>query len=107
MLVNFLLTHQFVDLIFPTRLYLIAITMAVVTTVIPSYLMSSAIRRIGASTASILGAAGPITTAMLAVIVLEEVFTLYHALGMVLVITGVMMVSRASSKPVVVDQEPT
>jgi drug/metabolite transporter (DMT)-like permease len=107
MLVHFLLTHQFADLIFPTRLYLIAITMAVVTTVIPSYLMSSAIRRIGASTASILGAAGPITTAMLAVIVLEEVFTLYHALGMVLVITGITMVSRASSKPVVIDPEST
>jgi drug/metabolite transporter (DMT)-like permease len=107
MLVHFLLTHQFVDLIFPTQLYIIAITMAIVTTVIPSYLMSSAIRRIGASTASILGAAGPITTAILAVIVLEEVFTLYHALGMILVITGITMVSRASPKPVVIDQEST
>ena len=104
MLVNFLLTHQFVDLIFPPRLYMIAITMAVLTTVIPSYLMSSAIRRIGASTASILGAAGPITTAMLAVIVLDEIFTLYHALGMALVITGITMISRTSSKPTVIDQ---
>ena len=99
MLINFLLTHQFIDLIFPTRLYLIAITMAVITTVIPSYLMSGAIRRIGASRASILGAAGPITTAMLAVIVLGEVFTLYHAFGMALVITGITMVSRNSSLP--------
>lgn len=100
MLTNFLLTHQFVDLIFPSRIYLIAITMAVVSTVIPSYLMSSAIRRIGANTSSILGAAGPMTTAMLAVIVLDEVFTLYHTLGMVLVIAGITMVSRVSSKPV-------
>ena len=83
---------------------MIAITMAVLTTVIPSYLMSSAIRRIGASTASILGAAGPITTAMLAVIVLDEIFTLYHALGMALVITGITMISRTSSKPTVIDQ---
>jgi drug/metabolite transporter (DMT)-like permease len=100
MLVHFLLTHQFVDLIFPPRLYIIAITMAVVSTVIPSYLMSSAIRRIGASTASILGAAGPITTAMLAIVVLDEIFTLYHALGMALVIVGIRMISRTSVKPV-------
>jgi drug/metabolite transporter (DMT)-like permease len=100
MLVHFLLTHQFVDLIFPPRLYLIAITMAVVSTVIPSYLMSSAINRIGASTASILGAAGPITTAMLAIVVLDEIFTLYHALGMALVIVGIRMISRTSVKPV-------
>jgi drug/metabolite transporter (DMT)-like permease len=104
---NFLLTHQLVDLVFPPRLYVIALTMAVVTTVIPSYFMSSAIKRIGASKASILGAAGPITTAMLAVIVLDEVFTWYHGLGMVLVITGISMVGKASSKPVVLGQEST
>jgi drug/metabolite transporter (DMT)-like permease len=106
MLTHFLLTHQFVDLIFPPRLYIIAITMAVITTVIPSYLMSIAIRRIGASTASILGAAGPITTAMLAIIVLDEFVTLYHALGMALVITGVSMISR-TSKPIANDQTTT
>jgi drug/metabolite transporter (DMT)-like permease len=106
MLGNFLLTHQFIDLVFPPRLYLITITMAVVSTVIPSYLMSSAIRRIGASTASILGAAGPITTAMLAIIVLDEIFTLYHALGMALVITGITMISR-TSKPTPIDQAST
>jgi drug/metabolite transporter (DMT)-like permease len=103
MLGHFLLTHQIVDLIFPPRLYIIAITMAVLTTVIPSYLISSAISRIGASKASILGAAGPITTAMLAVFVLDEVFTLYHALGMALVISGVTMISR-TSKPTAIDQ---
>jgi drug/metabolite transporter (DMT)-like permease len=107
MLIHFLLTHQFADLIFPTRLYLIAVTMAVVTTVIPSYLMSSGIRRIGASTSSILGAAGPITTALLAAIILDEVFSLFHALGMALVIAGVTMVSRVSKKAVAIDQEPT
>jgi drug/metabolite transporter (DMT)-like permease len=107
MLVHFLLTHQFVDLIFPPRLYIIAITMAVVSTVIPSYLMSSAIRRIGANTASILGAAGPITTAMLAIVVLDEIFTLYHALGMALVVTGITMISRSSVKPIAIDQPTT
>jgi drug/metabolite transporter (DMT)-like permease len=107
MLVNFLLTHQFVDLIFPPRLYMITITMAVLTTVIPSYLISSGIKRIGASTASILGAAGPITTAILAMIVLDEVFTLYHALGMALVVTGITMISRIPSKPVAIDQQST
>lgn len=105
MLVHFLLTHQLADLLFfPPRLYMIAITMAVITTVIPSYIMSSAIRRIGASTASILGAAGPLTTAVLAIIVLDEIFTVYHALGMALVITGITMISRVSKKPAVIDQ---
>jgi len=105
-LIHFLLNHEFADLIFPTRLYIIAIAMAVLSTVIPSYLMSIAIRRIGASTASILGAAGPLTSAILAIIVLNEVFTLYHGLGMALVIIGITMISR-TSKPAAIDQTTT
>jgi len=105
-LIHFLLNHQFADLIFPTRLYMIAIAMAVLSTVIPSYLMSIAIRRIGASTSSILGAAGPLTSAILAIIVLNEVFTLYHGLGMALVIIGITIISR-TSKPAAIDQTTT
>jgi uncharacterized membrane protein len=40
---------------------------------------------------------------MLAISVLNETFTLYHALGMALVITGVTMISR-TSKPTAIDQ---
>jgi drug/metabolite transporter (DMT)-like permease len=37
---------------------------------------------------------------MLAIVVLDEIFTLYHALGMALVIVGIRMISRTSVKPV-------
>ena len=104
-LIHFLLNHQFADLLFPNRLYMIAIAMAVLSTVVPSYLMSIAIRRIGANTASILGAAGPVTSAILAITVLNEVFTLYHALGMMLVVIGITMISKTSSQSNIAAQE--
>ena len=74
-------------------IWLYAFLLAFVCTVIPSFMITEAISRIGAARTSILGAAGPVFTIILAVFVINEPFTLYHALGVGLVLVGVSCVS--------------
>ncbi len=78
----------------PTKVYVLGFIMAVFATVIPSYLISEAIRRIGASTVSILGSLGPVSTIGLSMIYLGESLTLNQIIGAVLVIAGVFLVSK-------------
>ncbi|MGB5326368.1 MAG: DMT family transporter [Pseudomonadales bacterium] len=62
---------------------------AVFCTVIPSFFTSEAIARIGAERTSIAAMTGPIVTSIAAVAVLGELFTLWHALGIALVVVGI------------------
>ena len=54
-------------------------------------MISEAIARIGPAQTGIVGILGPIVTMGLAIYVLNEPFTLWHGLGMVLVISGVAL----------------
>lgn len=67
--------------------------LAFVCTVIPSFMITEAISRIGASRTSILGAAGPVFTIILAVFIIDEPFSVQHGLGVILVLIGVVCVS--------------
>lgn len=67
------------------------LTMLVIfSTVIPSFMMTEAIHRIGPAQTGIVGMLGPIFTIGLAVYLLDEPFTLIIAVGVLLVIVGVM-----------------
>jgi len=74
-------------------IWLYAFLLAFLSTVIPSFMITEAISRIGASRTSILGAAGPVFTIILAVMVINEPFTLQHFFGVLLVLIGVTCVS--------------
>lgn len=63
-------------------------------TVLPSFLMNAGIARIGARATSSTAAFGPIATIILAVIVLGEQFTLFHAVGTLLVLAGSWLFAR-------------
>jgi drug/metabolite transporter (DMT)-like permease len=82
---------------FSHELMTIILLLTFATTVIPSFMISEAVKRIGAANAALTGTVGPIMTSIMAVVLLNEVFTLYHGLGMVLVILGV---SRLKPKKV-------
>ncbi len=86
---HFSLTQSFEQLMVSTDVLLIVFGIAVISTVVPSFLISAAINSIGPGQTSLIGSVGPMITAMLAVSVLGEEFTLYHAIGMALVIAGV------------------
>lgn len=78
---------------YPKEVYLLGLTMAIFCTLIPSFLVSAAIERLGASTFSIFGSLGPVATIILAFIFLEETITSLQVLGMCIVILGVTLVS--------------
>lgn len=64
--------------------------LVVFSTVIPSFMMTEAINRIGPAQTGVVGMMGPIFTIVLAVYLLDEPFTLIIAIGVIFVLLGVM-----------------
>ncbi len=83
---------------FAPEVYYLSLVMAILATVLPSFLISEGIRIIGASNASIIGSVGPISTIILAYIFLKEPFGLYQWMGTLLVIGGVLTISLQKKK---------
>ena len=79
----------------PWGLYGYGLTLAIFCTVIPGYMITEGIRRIGASNAAILGAIGPVATIVLEYFVLDEYLNLVQGLGALLVISGVVLIGRS------------
>jgi drug/metabolite transporter (DMT)-like permease len=71
-----------------------ALLLGLFSTVLPSFMLTEAVARIGAARASIMGTAGPIITIVLAVIFLDEPFGWAHLVGMLLVIIGVSFLNK-------------
>ena len=65
-----------------------------VSTVLPAYCISGAIGLIGPERTAIIGNVSPVVTVGLAISVLGEAFTLWHALGTALVLGGVWLFTR-------------
>lgn len=82
----------------PWGLYGYGLTLAVFCTVIPGYMVTEGIRRIGANDAAILGAVGPVATIVLEYLVLGEYLNLVQGLGAVLIIFGVVLIGRGKGR---------
>ncbi len=93
-MIHFGLTSQASILSNPSEVYYLGGAMAIFATVIPSFLISAAIRRMGASNMSIIGSLGPVSTILLAILFLGESLDWYQVIGAVVVIGGVVWVSR-------------
>ena len=90
---QFLLLRPFSALDLPPQVYGLAAAMGVLCTVLPVFMTSEALKRIGANHVAIIGAAGPVTTIFLGWIGLEESMTSLQIVGAVLVLGGVMLVT--------------
>ena len=90
---QFLLLRPLSALALPPQVYGLAAAMGVLCTVLPVFMTSEALRRIGANHVAIIGAAGPVTTIFLGWIGLEEHMTALQIVGAVLVLSGVMLVT--------------
>jgi len=78
---------------FPAPVYWLAFLMAMLSTVLPAFLVSEGIRVIGSGNASIIGSVGPISTIVLAYIFLGERLGGLQWLGTGLVISGVILIT--------------
>lgn len=76
------------------KIYVIGSMMAILCTVIPAILIATGIKLIGSGKASIIGSIGPVSTIGLAAVFLNETITIFQLLGTVLVICGVLLVSK-------------
>jgi len=82
----------------PMRVYELSIAMAIFSTVLPVFLLSFAIRRIGSGSASLIGSIGPVSTIYMAYLVLNESISLLQVGGSSLVLAGVLIISLNSRR---------
>ena len=78
----------------PGSIHGLALAMAIFSTVIPTWLVAEAIRRIGANRTSLVGSLGPIFTIGLAALMLDEPVHVVQLAGAALVVAGVLLISR-------------
>jgi drug/metabolite transporter (DMT)-like permease len=78
----------------PKLVYVYSFLMAVFSTVIPSYLVTAAINRIGSDNAAIVGSVGPVSTIALAFLFLSEPINFWQSIGTVLILVGVLVIGK-------------
>lgn len=79
---------------FKWEIYAVALAISTVSTVLPSFMMSYAIKNIGASSTAITSSIGPIWVLVLAYFILGESFSFFQVLGTLIVIAGVWVTSQ-------------
>lgn len=78
----------------PDGVYLYGLALAIVSTVIPTFLVMEGIKLLGAGLGSIVGSIGPVATVILGYIFLGETLSLQEILGSVLVLIGVLIIGK-------------
>ena len=92
-IVQFLLTRPLAALGAPASIQLLSLVMAVFSTVLPTFLVAEAIKRIGANRTSIIGSLGPLFTIWLGWWMLGEALHWTQLIGAALVLSGVTLVT--------------
>lgn len=92
---HYLLARPWNDLLHqPWQIYALALGMALISTVLPVFMQSAAIKALGAGRASLIGMVGPLATIYFGWLFLGEALSLWQFFGAVLVIGGVLLISR-------------
>jgi len=95
--IQFALTHAPKALALPKPVYGLSLVMATVSTVLPAWLMSEGLRRIGANQAALVGSIGPVITIVLGYTFLNEPMSVLQVFGAALVLAGVTLVTMKRS----------
>ena len=95
---QFFVMRPMTALALPLRVYELSIAMAILSTVLPVFLLAYAIRRIGSGNASLIGSIGPVSTIVMAHLFLGEQVSLLQIAGSALVLAGVLIVSLNSKR---------
>lgn len=94
---HFALTHPWSALNVSPRVLQLSFALAIFSTVLPTFLLSIAIRRIGSSHTSLVGSISPMATIYLAYLVLSEPISTVQVAGSVLVLAGVLTITMQDS----------
>jgi drug/metabolite transporter (DMT)-like permease len=97
-ILQFLLLRPLSALQLPGKVYGLAIAMALLSTVLPIFITTEALKRIGASQVALFGALGPVTTLFFGWLGLDEIMTPVQLAGAALVLAGVVLVTLKAAK---------
>ncbi len=86
---------------YPSLVYVYSFLMAILSTVVPSYLVVEGIKRIGSDNAAIVGSIGPVSTLVLAYFFLQESFSFFQIVGTIMILFGVLLVSGQKRKALI------
>ncbi|MCX7999260.1 MAG: DMT family transporter [Leptospiraceae bacterium] len=93
-ILHFLVTRDLqILLILSKKVYFLGFLMAILSTVVPTFLLTQGIKRIGSSKSAILGTLGPVSTIALGYYLLDEKIGVFEILGTVLILLGVIVIS--------------
>ncbi len=95
---QFFLTRPRSDMSVPAAVLWLSVLNATLCTFAPVVLVMLAIERIGASLTAQAGTIGPLSTILMAVILLGEPFTAWIAAGTVLVLAGIWLLTKAQAR---------
>lgn len=95
---QFALTHPWSALAMPRSVYWLTFAMALFSTVIPVWLLSEGIRRLGAGQASMIASVGPVATLAMGAAFLGEQVGWLEIAGAALVLGGVLLVTAPSAR---------
>jgi len=103
-LIHFSISNSNSLLHLPVTVYVYSFLMAVLATVIPSYLVTEGIKRIGSDNAAIVGSIGPVSTILQAYLILDEPIRALQIVGTLFILIGILMITRRDKTEVVVDK---
>ena len=94
-IIHYLITAELNLFSYKVEVYIYSFLMAVIATVIPSFLINEGIQRMGAPNVSIVGSLGPVSTIVLSMIFLGEALTLLQYVGAIVIIFGVIVIAQS------------
>jgi drug/metabolite transporter (DMT)-like permease len=92
-LIHYCIEFGFTFKSYASEVYVISFFMAFISTVLPSYMIAEAIKRMGANTVGIMGSLGPVSTISLSIIFLGESLTVVQYIGAMIILGGIFMIS--------------
>ena len=92
-LLHFMLTSTQSVLGLPFSIYAYGFLMAILSTVVPSYLVSISIKRLGANTTAVIASIGPVSTILQAALLLGESVSVLEIAGTGFIIMGILVIS--------------
>ena len=96
---QFFVLRPYSAMIVPSEVVWLSVLNATLCTFAPVVMVMMAIERIGASLTAQAGTVGPLSTILMAVLLLGEPFTAWIAAGTVLVLAGIWLLTRAQPTP--------
>ena len=94
-LLQFFAMRPLAALDLPWQVYGLSAAMAIFSTVLPTFMLSAAIRRLGSDQVSLIGSVGPVTTILFGWWLLGESVSAIQLAGAALVLAGVLLASRS------------